>query len=122
MDKVKIKETKGVKHDSDKPTLAYIPKAGIWAEGKAFAFGAKKYDSWNYKNGLDVIRTCSAAIRHIFQFLDGQDKDICDETCETECAKHSQVHHLGCAKANLSMALDTLENHPEFDTRHKRNK
>jgi hypothetical protein len=107
-------KVEGLKFDTnsqDKPPLAYIPKAGLWAEGHAFAHGEKKYGSWNYKNGINVTRTCAAAIRHIIQFLDGEDFD-----------KESFAHHLGSARANLSMALDTLENNPEFDDRYKRNK
>jgi len=100
--------TQGRKDDQSKPVLAYIPKAALWAEGQAFAFGAKKYESWNYKNGIAVVRTISAALRHIFQFLSGEDID-----------SESGVHHLGCARANIAMALDTLENHPEFDDRYK---
>lgn len=98
----------GKKFDGDKPPLAYIPKAALYAEGMAFAHGAKKYDAWNYKNGLAVTRTCSAAIRHILQFLSGEDNDL-----------ESGAPHLGCARANLAMALDTLERHPELDDRYR---
>lgn len=101
----------GVKFDQDKPALAYIPKAALYAEGQAFAYGAKKYGSWNYKNGIGVSRTLSAAIRHIYQFLSGEDVDV-----------ESNVNHLGCARANLAMALDTLENHPDMDDRFKEGK
>lgn len=102
---------KGLKHDNSKPMLAYIPKAALDAEGEAFNYGAKKYDSWNYKNGIAVTRTISAALRHISQFLDGEDIDL-----------ESGVKHLGCARANLAIALDTLENHPELDNRYKKGK
>lgn len=102
-------EAKGLKYDAGKPPLAYIPKAALYAEGEAFAFGAKKYESWNYKNGLLISRTLSAALRHIAQFLDGQNND-----------NESGVNHLGCARANLGMALDTLANHPEMDDRWKK--
>lgn len=106
--KPELKTNIGVKHDSAKPPVAYIPIAGIMAEAEAFGFGAKKYDAWNYKNGLAVVRTLSAAVRHIYQFLSGEDKDV-----------ESGVHHLGCARANIAMALDTLANHPELDDRFK---
>jgi hypothetical protein len=98
----------GMKFDSQKPALAYIPKAALYAEGQAFAYGAKKYDAWNYRNGIAVSRTLSAALRHITQFIEGEEID-----------SESGVHHLGCARANLGMALDTLTNHPEMDDRFK---
>ena len=100
--------SKGKKFDKDKPTLAYIPLEALWEEGKAFKAGAEKYDPWNYKNGIDVTRTVSAAIRHIYRFLDGQNID-----------EETGAHHLGCARAGLAMALDTLKYHPEKDDRYK---
>jgi hypothetical protein len=101
----------GKKYDSEKPALAYIPKAALEAEGRAFSYGAQKYNPFNYKNGIAVTRTLSATMRHIIQFLAGEDFD-----------RESGVHHLGCARANLAMALDTLENHPEMDDRFKGDK
>lgn len=107
----KQKKSNGKKNDELKPVLAYIPKEAIWEMGKALTFGAKKYDSWNYKNGIETTRTLSAALRHIYQFLDGENLD-----------SESQSLHLGNAMANLAMAIDTYYNHPEMDNRHKKNK
>lgn len=101
----------GTKFDGEKPPLTYIPKAALWAEAMAFKHGAVKYDAWNYKKGIAITRTLGGALRHIYQFLDGEDFD-----------SESKAHHLGCARANLAMALDALENHPEFDDRYKKEK
>lgn len=98
----------GLKYDSEKPALAYIPKTALYEEGKAFVYGARKYEAWNYRNGIAVTRTLSAALRHVYQFLDGEDVD--DESGAT---------HLGSARANLAMAIDTLTNHPGLDDRFK---
>lgn len=108
MERTQSENNSGLKHDQEKPPLAYIPKAALFAEGEAFKYGAKKYAPFNYRNGIVVTRTLSAAIRHIVQFLHGEDLD-----------SESGVHHLGCARANLAMALDTLESHPEMDDRFK---
>lgn len=102
------KPGEGRKNDNEKQPLAYIPKAALEAEAQAFAFGAKKYDPWNYKHGIAVTRTLSAALRHIFQFIEGEDFD-----------SESGAHHLGSARANLGMCLDTLANHPGLDDRFK---
>lgn len=104
----KLQGNKGLKHDGEKPPLAYIPLAALFAEGEAFKYGAGKYAPFNYKNGIAVTRTLSAALRHIVQFLNGEDVDA-----------ESGVNHLGCARANLAMALDTLANHPQLDDRFK---
>ncbi len=106
------KEKKGKKNDQniqEKPALAYIPKEAMWELGKALSFGASKYDKFNFKNGIEVTRTVSAALRHIYQFLDGENFD-----------EESKAHHLGAAMANLSMAIDTCYNKPEMDDRHKK--
>lgn len=109
--KRKKKAKVGVKNDQHKPMLAFIPKEAIWETSKAFSVGQKKYGDWNYKSGLAITRTVSAALRHIYQFLDGEDFD--PETLSL---------HLGNAIAGLSMAVDTYYNHPEFDDRYKKTK
>lgn len=103
------KEKKGRKNDQEKPALAYVPKEAIWELGKALSFGASKYDKFNFKNGIEVTRTVSAAVRHIYQFLDGENFD-----------EESKAHHLGAAMANLAMAIDTYYNRPEMDDRYKK--
>lgn len=106
------KATKGRKNDKsyvDKPGLAYVPKEAMWELGKAMSAGALKYEDWNFKNGIALTRTLSAALRHIYQFLDGEDMD-----------KETKSLHLGNAMANLSMAIDTYYNHKQFDDRFKK--
>lgn len=98
----------GRKNDSEKPAVQYIPWVAMEAEGHAFAAGVKKYGEWNYTNGMAVTRPLAGAIRHIFQFLAGETYD-----------KETGAHHLGCARANLAMALDILNRHPHFDDRPK---
>jgi hypothetical protein len=100
---------KGRKNDKLKPGLSYIPKEAMWEAGKAFSFGASKYDKWNYKNGIEITRTVSAALRHIYQFMDGEDID-----------QESQALHLGNAIAGLAMAIDTYYNHKDKDDRSKK--
>lgn len=98
----------GLKHDDGKPAMQFIPKAAMWAMGAAFAHGAKKYGAFNYKNGLAVTRCLAASVRHVYQFLAGEDKD-----------PESGVSHLGHAMASLAMAIDMLETLPQLDDRHK---
>lgn len=107
-----LKKNKAIKNDKsyvEKPGLSYIPKEAMWELGKAMSAGAIKYDSWNYKNGLALTRTLSASLRHIYQFLDGEDFD-----------KETKSLHLGNAMANLSMAIDTYYNHKHMDDRFKK--
>ena len=107
MDKKEV----GVKNDGDKPDLSLVPTEAIFEMAKALTFGAKKYSRYNFRNGMDISRPLAASLRHIYQFLDGQDIDE-----ETQCI------HLGNAMAGLAMALWIYKNKPEFDNRYKKPK
>lgn len=65
----------GVKHDGDKPALALLPFRATEEVAKVLAFGAKKYGTYNYKAGFAYTRLISAALRHVFAFARGHDKD-----------------------------------------------
>lgn len=99
----------GRKDDSGKPALEYIPKSAMWAMGGAFAYGAKKYGAFNYKGGLKVTRCLAAAVRHIYQYLAGENLD-----------PESGISHLGHAMASLAMAIDMVENDTNLDDRYKK--
>lgn len=96
----------GKKYDGDKPDLTDIPKEAMWEMGKAFSYGQKKYGKNNFRNGMLVSRQIAAAIRHIYQHLDG-------ETLDPE----SGVTHLGHALASLAMACYTISNYKDLDNR-----
>lgn len=103
--------SKGVKFDQDKPSMTSIPMEAMWEMGMALGYGAKKYGDGNYRNGMLVSRQLAAAVRHIYQHLDGQDIDV-----------ESGNTHIGHALASLAMAAYTLKNHPDMDDRHDRDK
>lgn len=71
--------------------------------------GAKKYGRYNYCEGMEVTRLAAAALRHIHQFLDGEDLD-----------PESGASHLGHARCNLAMILHTLELGTAIDNRRKK--
>lgn len=98
----------GQKYDQEKPELALIPTIAIFEMAKAFTYGKLKYGKFNFKEGIEITRLISAALRHIYQFLAGEDND-----------QESGNSHLGHAMANLAMALDMLELHSELDDRYK---
>lgn len=99
----------GKKYDSEKPMMALLSPRGIEAEAQGMTYGSKKYGNHNWRNGIQVTRYISAALRHIFAFIRGEDID-----------PESGVAHLGLAKCNLGMALQTLEDHPHLDDRFKK--
>lgn len=101
----------GLKHDTGKPDLTDIPKEAMWEMGKAFTYGQVKYGKNNFRLGMSVSRQLSAALRHIYQHLDGEISD-----------SESGVSHLGHALASLSMACYTVHNYPNLDDRFDKDK
>lgn len=97
--------------DPEKPRLSFLPKEAVWEIGKAFSYGEIHYGANNWKNGLKVTYLIDAALRHIFQFLDGENLD-----------SKSKCHHLGSAIANLCMAIWMLARKPELDDRDNKQK
>jgi len=105
-------QNKSLKFDTEKPALQYVPGQAMEQMGHAFAYGARKYGASNYKvSGLEVSRCIGAALRHIYKFNDGVDKD--------EESGHS---HLGHAMAAIAMAIYMLDQHPSLDDRFKKTK
>jgi hypothetical protein len=84
----------GVKHDSGKVDLTLIPLVALESEARALMFGEAKYGRYNYTQGFEASRLTAAALRHIYQYIAGEDVD-----------KESGLHHLGHARANLAMYL-----------------
>lgn len=111
----KGKASTGAKKDSigdiNKPRLSLIPKSALWALGGALTHGEVRYGTNNWRNGIPITYLCDSAIRHILQFLDGEDIDL-----------QSNNPHLGNALANLSMTIEILQTKPEMDDRWKKSK
>lgn len=101
-----VLSNEGKKFDQGKPDLTDIPMDAMFEMGKAFTHGQKKYGKNNYRNGMLASRQIAAALRHIFQHLDG-------ETIDPEV----QSMHLGNAMASLAMAIYTVKNLPHLDDR-----
>lgn len=96
----------GTKDDTQKPDMTDIPTEAMWEMAAAFTYGQRKYSKNNYRQGMKVSRQLAAAVRHIYQHLDG-------DTFDSE----SGVTHLGHALASIAMACYTLKNHPHYDDR-----
>lgn len=64
-----------LKFDTNKIPVELLPTQALEEVAKVLAFGAKKYDSWNWAKGFKWTRLIGAAIRHIFAYQRGEDKD-----------------------------------------------
>ena len=82
-----------------KPDLSVVPPAAMLHLAAAMMDGAAKYGSFNWRDNAVLARVyVAAAMRHLLQFLDGEDSDPV-----------SRVHHLGHAMACCAIVLDADE-------------
>ena len=69
-------DVEGKKYDGDKAKLYLLPPKSILEVGKVLTYGAEKYDAENWRKVDDLQnRYTSAALRHIFAHIDGEDAD-----------------------------------------------
>lgn len=60
-----------------KPGLTHVPPAALFMVGQVMACGAEKYGPMNWRDAKVTRSTyINAALRHIFQDWDGQDRDM----------------------------------------------
>ena len=98
----------GQKHDGGKPPMALLSPAALMEMSKVLAFGADKYDTWNWKGGFKWSRVISAVLRHVFQWLGGEDKD-----------SETGLSHLAHAMVGLMFLVDFEVNKLGKDDRYK---
>jgi hypothetical protein len=78
----------GKKFDTGKVPLELLPTEALREVAKVLAWGAKTYDRWNWKKGMKWSRLAGAAKRHLYAWLEREEKDP-----ETGL---SHLAHLGC--------------------------
>lgn len=100
--------SKGTKHDTGKAPLHMIPEEAIIGMAEAFAYGAEKYERFNYKKGLEFTRLTDSLRRHTLAFLMGEDVD-----------PESGIPHTKLMLANTAMLEYMRINRPEMDDRYK---
>jgi len=65
----------GKKFDTTKVPVHLIPPDALFEVARVLAFGAKKYDAWNWYEGINYSRLFRAAITHLWKFWRRKDKD-----------------------------------------------
>ena len=99
--------TEGVKFDAGKARMDLLDPYAVEQLSHVLAFGAQKYAAHNWRMGISKGRLIAAALRHLFAYLGGQDKD--DET------GLSHVAHAMCC----CMFILGLEHRGDLDDRYK---
>jgi len=64
-----------IKFDQEKIRIDLISTVAIEELAKVLTYGAKKYTAHNWRSGLARSRLLGAAIRHVFAFMRGEDRD-----------------------------------------------
>ena len=100
---------KATKHDERKPRISNIPGKVLMSVARVFDFGAKKYDRYNYRRGMEWSRYYDACVRHITSWFDGGDFD--DE---------SGLHHIDHAICCLIMLRANIIEDQGIDDRYKK--
>lgn len=75
---------KGIRDNKGKLKWSLVSWKALEPMVKVLMFGAKKYDSWNWSNGLKYTEVCDSLQRHMISFLEGEDND-----------KESKLAHVG---------------------------
>ncbi len=108
-----LKTEQAIKHDSGKVDWAILPIGASEEIIKVFQFGADKYSRGNYLDGegLAYTRVLNSALRHLYQFMRGEDQD-----------PESGLSHLAHAGCNIYMLLTyELSNTPRPNDDRKQN-
>jgi len=98
-----------VKHDSDKPSTDLLPFTALIAVSRVMGSGSKKYGPHNWKGGFAWRRLLGAALRHLFDWARGINRD--PETGES---------HLAHAACCVLMLLEHEAEGLGADDRYKR--
>jgi hypothetical protein len=102
--------TGSLRYNSDKPSAHHIPPKFIIALADLMTESAKKYSRWNYAKGQPFTTPYDSLMRHLHEFMDGEDND-----------RQSKKSHLLHVAANAMIMWTTqeyrLDKYPELDDR-----
>lgn len=103
-------EGKAKTYDDGKPPLAALPWAGVREVAMVQAYGHSKYHDYNnYRKGMEVTRNLSCAVRHISEFMEGNDLD-----------PESNRNHLAHAACRVLFVLQNIHDGVAIDDRYKK--
>lgn len=104
----------GLKFDKDKPDWTFVQPQVIEKVLLVFAMGAGKYGRGNYQKGISYSRLFSAAMRHLWAWWKGEEKDA-------ESGLNHLYHALWNVMAIVEFSLDE-KRYAGFDDRPTSNK
>ena len=99
--------TEAMKFDGEKTRMDLLDPCAIEQLAQVLTFGASKYAAHNWRKGISKSRLLAAALRHLFAYLSGEDKD-------PESGLSHVAHAMCCC-----MFLLGLEHRADLDDRWK---
>lgn len=99
----------GTKHDQDKPRMDLLDHGHLVDVAKVLTFGAEKYGTHNWREGIPASRLFAAMQRHLAAFWQGEDLD-----------EESGLPHLDHAATCMMMLSAGLRDDPKQDDRYKK--
>lgn len=97
-------------YDQDKIELHYVlAMPGLAEVAKVGSFGRKKYGQWNYRAGMPWMKLAGSISRHLFDWINGHDKDA-------ESGLNPLAHLIYDALMLLGYSYD----HTELDDRYSK--
>jgi len=103
--------TEGTKYDSDKLPFDLLSTDFLNGTCEVLAFGAKKYEPWNWAKGIKYSRVFAALMRHLWAFWRG-------ETNDPETGIH-HLFHASCCLMFLSHYESNRRKYRKFDDRYR---
>lgn len=97
----------GVKFDAGKAPYHLLSVCAMEEMLGVLEFGATKYDSHNWRKGFKWSRLLSAAARHLFAYMKGEDRD-------PETGRLHTAHLMCCAMFLTEHALRKLGEDDRF--------
>lgn len=97
----------GLRFNSGKRKWSLVDWKSLEPMVEVLEFGAKKYDDWNWANGLKTTEVCESLLRHVFAYLNGEDND-----------PESGITHIGHIQCNAMFLSYMAQNRKDLDTRH----
>lgn len=97
----------GLKLDNGKAPMSLLDRHALEQIAMVLKFGAAKYERDNWRKGISYTRLTDAALRHIFAFVDGEDKD--------PESNLSHIAHAGCC---ILFLLRMIRDRRDLDDRH----
>jgi hypothetical protein len=95
------------KDDKHKTSISLVPGEVIEEIARVMEFGSRKYSPHGWREGMDHSRLIDAALRHIYRYMRGVDKD--------EESGHSHISH---AATNLMFLVYYLQHDLGKDDRY----